>query len=284
MTVDNNNLQLLSKTRSFGGELMRFRHSSSSCSCDMTFGVYLPPQASKGSVPALYWLSGLTCTDENFIQKAGAQQYAAENGIALIMPDTSPRGEHVPDDIDSWDFGSGAGFYVNATQQPWSKNYRMYDYIVEELPVLITDNFPIDENRQSIFGHSMGGHGAITIALKNPEKYRSVSAFSPICSPKQCPWGEKALSRYIGEDRTNWDQYDSCALIQSSASKIPIMVDQGDADDFLTEQLKPQLLEQACEQQGHPLTLRMQSGYDHSYYFIATFMKDHIEYHAKYLN
>ncbi len=283
MSAEKNNLKLLSKTRSFAGELMRFRHSSSSCSCEMTFSVYLPPQAANSPVPVLYWLSGLTCTDENFFQKAGVQQYASEKGIAIIAPDTSPRGEHVPDESNSWDFGSGAGFYVNATQQPWSKNYRMYDYIVDELPLLITDNFPIDGTRQSIFGHSMGGHGAITIALKNPDKYRSVSAFSPICSPKQCPWGEKALRRYIGDNPTDWDQYDSCALILSSESKKPILVYQGDADDFLAEQLKPQLLEQVCEQHGHPLTLRMQSGYDHSYFFIATFIKDHIEYHANYL-
>ncbi len=283
MTTEKNNVELLSKTRSFAGDLMRFRHLSRSCSCEMTFSVYLPPQATNGPVPALYWLSGLTCTDENFFQKAGVQQYAAEKGIAIIAPDTSPRGEHVPDDVHSWDFGSGAGFYVNATQQPWSKNYRMYDYIVDELPHLVTDNFPIDGTRQSIFGHSMGGHGAITIALKNPDKYRSVSAFSPISSPKQCPWGEKALGRYIGDNPAGWDQYDSCALILSSESKKPILVDQGDADDFLTEQLKPQLLEQVCKQQDHPLTLRMQSGYDHSYFFIATFIKDHIEYHANHL-
>jgi len=280
MTLENKNIQLLSETRNFGGKLMRYSHSSISCSCEMTFSIFLPPQASNGSVPVLYWLSGLTCTDENFIQKAGAQQYAAEKGIALVAPDTSPRGKQVPDDVESWDFGSGAGFYVNATQQPWSKNYRMYDYIVDELPDLIADNFPIDGNRQSIFGHSMGGHGAITIALKNPNKYRSVSAFSPICAPKQCPWGEKALGCYIGDNRTDWDQYDSCSLILSSTSKLPIFVDQGDADNFLTEQLKPELLEQVCEQMNHPLTLRMQQGYDHSYYFIATFMQDHIAYHA----
>lgn len=284
MTTENNRLVLLSQTISFGGEIKRFRHFSQSCSCDMTFSVYLPPQASEGDVPVLYWLSGLTCTDENFIQKAAAQQYAAKYGIALVAPDTSPRGEQVPDEKEAWDFGSGAGFYVNATQQPWSKNYRMYDYVVNELPALINKNLPIDVTRQSISGHSMGGHGALTIALKNPDKYLSVSAFSPICAPKQCPWGEKALGRYLGANQLSWDQYDTCELIQLGKSKIPILVDQGVADDFLAEQLKPELLKQVCGQNNHPLNLRFQPGYDHSYFFIASFIGEHIEYHANIIN
>jgi S-formylglutathione hydrolase len=248
----------------------------------MTFSVYLPPQAEDSPVPIIYWLSGLTCTDDNFVQKAGAQRYAAEDGVALICPDTSPRGEGVPDDPESaYDFGLGAGFYVNATQQPWSKHYQMYSYITEELPaVLAASELPLQTTNASIMGHSMGGHGALTIALKNPGKYKSVSAFSPICSPLNCPWGEKALSNFLGNNKDDWSEYDSCALIAKAEEKLPILIDQGDADDFLLKQLKPELLKAACDKAGHPLKLRMQPDYDHSYFFIASFIGDHIKYHA----
>ncbi|MEZ5529514.1 MAG: S-formylglutathione hydrolase [Porticoccaceae bacterium] len=270
--------------RCFGGQQLRFRHPSAVLGCEMTFSIYLPPQVAHQSVPVLYWLSGLTCTDENFVIKAGAQRYAAEYGIALVAPDTSPRGEGVPDDPQGeYDFGLGAGFYVNATQQPWSLHYQMYDYVVEELPALVSEHFPVDSGRTAISGHSMGGHGALTIALKNPGRYRSVSAFAPICSPMHCPWGEKALGNYLGDDRETWRQYDSCELIRQADQHIPMLVDQGDADNFLREQLKPELLQQAAQETGYPLELRIQSGYDHSYFFIASLIGDHLRFHAQYL-
>lgn len=281
-------LEKLSENKIFGGRQLRYSHTSMSCNCDMTFSVFLPPQAENEAVPVLYWLSGLTCSDENFVQKSGAQQYAADHGVAIVCPDTSPRGGNVVDDPDgSWDFGLGAGFYVNATQQPWSKNYRMYDYVVTELPELIANNFPQLSDKKSISGHSMGGHGALTIALKNPTKYSSVSAFAPIVAPSECPWGEKALSGYLGSDTINWRQYDSCALIEDShaqrVAKIPLLVDQGDADNFLVEQLQPQKLQSACAEFQHPLDYRSRDGYDHSYFYIASFIEEHISYHAKYL-
>ena len=251
----------------------------------MTFSIYLPPQAQHQTVPLLYWLSGLTCNDENFVQKAGAQRYAAEHGIAIVCPDTSPRGEGVAQDPEGeWDFGLGAGFYVNATQSPYEAHYRMYDYIVDELPALINAQFPVDANRVSISGHSMGGHGAMTIALKNPERFQSISAFAPICSPLNCPWGDKALGNYLGTDRSNWQQYDSCELIKQSKDQLPLLVDQGLADGFLEEQLKPELLEQACALVKRPLILRRQAHYDHSYFFIASFIAEHIAFHSLYLN
>jgi S-formylglutathione hydrolase len=246
----------------------------------MIFSIYLPPQAETESVSVLYWLSGLTCTDENFMQKAGAHRVAAELGLAIVCPDTSPRGLDLPGEHESYDFGSGAGFYLNATEAPWSQNYNMYDYVVEELPTVIRANFPVTEH-SSISGHSMGGHGALTIALKNPGKYRSVSAFSPICNPSDCPWGEKALGNYLGEDRSTWENYDASLLIEKATEKMPLFVDQGDADEFLVEQLKPESLQAACEAKNYPLTLRMQPGYDHSYYFIASFIEDHLRYHDK---
>ena len=274
-------LEKVSSNKSFGGDQMRFTHASKACNCDMTFAIYLPPAAEHGPVPVLYWLSGLTCTDENFVTKAGAQDFAAEHGLAIVAPDTSPRGEGVADDPDgAYDFGLAAGFYVNATQAPWAEHYHMYDYVTEELPALIAAEFPVDASRQGIFGHSMGGHGALTIALKNPGKYKSVSAFAPICAPSQVPWGHKALGGYLGDDREAWKAHDACELIASAAERLPLLVDQGDADTFLAEQLKPELLEAACAAAGHPLTLRMQPGYDHSYYFIATFMGDHVRHHA----
>ena len=268
----------------FGGRQLRYSHASEVLGCEMNFSIYLPPQAEQGKVPVLYWLSGLTCTDENFVTKAGAQRYAAEHGIAIVAPDTSPRGEGVPDDPEAaWDFGLGAGFYVNATQSPWSQHYRMYDYVVTELPALLKAQFPVDEARMAISGHSMGGHGALTIALKNPGRFKSVSAFSPICSPLRCPWGEKALGMYLGDDRATWAEHDSCALMAHVEEKLPALVDQGDADNFLQEQLKPELLQEVANSVDYPLELRMQPGYDHSYFFIASFIGEHIAFHASHL-
>ncbi len=269
----------------FQGKQLQFTHESSVNACQMTCSIYLPVEAETQQVPVLWWLSGLTCTDQNFVTKAGAQQFAAQHGLAIVAPDTSPRGDDVPDDPDgAYDFGLGAGFYVDATQDPWSKNYNMYSYITEELPKLVEENFAVDMTKQGIFGHSMGGHGALTIGLKNPDKYTSISAFAPIVSPLNCPWGEKALSGYIGDDRAQWEQYDACALIAKAEHKVPLLADFGDADGFLDEQLKPHLLEEACKNADHPLKLRMLPGYDHSYYFMATFMEDHIRHHADALN
>lgn len=274
-------VEIVSEWRSFGGRQIRFSHESSSCKCKMTAAIYLPKEAEDGPVPVLFWLSGLTCTDDNFTTKAGAQQFAAEHGIAIIAPDTSPRGEGVPDDADgAYDFGLGAGFYVNATQEPWATHYHMYDYVVTELPQVVADAFPIDLGRTSISGHSMGGHGALTIALNNPGKYRAVSAFAPIVAPSDCPWGQKALAGYLGDDRSAWQPYDTCRLIPGAEERLPILVDQGGADDFLEEQLLPERLEAVCSEHEHPLKLRRQPGYDHSYFFIATFIGDHIRHHA----
>lgn len=277
-------MEKIAENRCFGGRQLRYQHRSEVLDCDMNFSVYLPPQAEQGKVPVLYWLSGLTCTDENFVTKAGAQRYAAEHGMAVVAPDTSPRGEGVPDDPDgAWDFGLGAGFYVNATEAPWSGHYRMYDYVVSELPALVAAELPVDASRTAISGHSMGGHGALTIALKNPGQFKSVSAFSPICSPLACPWGEKALGNYLGDNRDAWAAHDSCALMRSSEEHLPALVDQGEADNFLVEQLKPELLQQAARETGYPLDLRMQPGYDHSYFFIASFIGEHIAFHASHL-
>jgi len=273
-------LKLLSENKCFGGRQLRYQHQSAACKCMMTFSLYLPPAAEDDPVPLLYWLSGLTCTDENFVQKAGAQQFASQQGIALVAPDTSPRGDGVPDDPDgAYDFGLAAGFYVNATEPPFAANYHMYDYVVSELPALIEDNFKVSD-RRSISGHSMGGHGALTIALKNPGRYKSVSAFSPIVAPSQVPWGQKALAGYLGPDKQGWLQYDAVALIPAAKERLPLLIEQGEADNFLTEQLQPQLLEEACRAVNHPLTLRMRPGYDHSYFYIATFIADHIAHHA----
>ncbi len=278
-------MERVGENKSFGGKQLRYRHSSSSLHCDMHFSIYLPPQAHNDPVPVLYWLSGLTCTDENFVAKAGAQRYAAEQGLAIVAPDTSPRGEGVPDDPDgSYDFGLGAGFYVNATKPPWDRHYRMYDYVVDELPTLINSQFPVDPHRVGVFGHSMGGHGALTIALRNPDRYRCVSAFSPVCSPMNCPWGEKALSNYIGDDSEDWSQYDTTALVRAAKTKLPIFVDQGDADEFLEEQLKTELLSAASEGADYPMDIRMQPGYDHSYFFIASFIEEHIQFHKRHLS
>ena len=278
-------LENLSCQKSFGGWHKRYRHASSVLGCDMQFSVYLPPQAEQGaSLPVLYWLSGLTCTDENFMQKAGAQRMAAELGLVIVAPDTSPRGPEVPDDAEgAWDFGLGAGFYLNATQQPWARHYQMHDYVVHELPALVEAHFPVSQ-RRGISGHSMGGHGALVCALRNPGHYQSVSAFAPISNPSNCPWGEKAFSRYLGDDRARWREWDACALLAHASEKLPILIDQGDRDDFLDSQLKPQLLQAQAKAQEHPLWLRLQPGYDHSYYFIASFIDDHLRHHAAALN
>jgi S-formylglutathione hydrolase len=277
-------MELIGENRCFGGRQLRYRHASSALNCDMTFSIYLPPQAERGLVPVMYWLSGLTCTDENFVTKAGAQRYAAEHGIAVVAADTSPRGEGVADDPDgAYDLGLGAGFYINATENPWAAHYRMYDYIVTELPALVAAEFPVDAGRVAISGHSMGGHGALTIALKNPGIFRSVSAFSPICSPLNCPWGVKALGAYLGPDRAAWAAHDTTSLMAQASEHLPMLVDQGEADDFLQEQLRTELLMQAGKAADYPVTIRMQAGYDHSYYFIASFIGEHIAFHAQHL-
>lgn len=274
----------IAANKCFGGMQLRYQHHSDILQCPMHFSVFLPSKAQSEKVPLLYWLSGLTCTDENFVHKAGAQRYAERHGVAVVAPDTSPRGEAVPDDPDgAYDFGLGAGFYLNATAQPWAQHYRMYDYIVQELPALMAAHFAVDCARSGIFGHSMGGHGALSIALKNPENYHSVSAFAPISSPMHCPWGQKALGNYLGGDRDSWRQYDSTELLGSAAKKLPILVDQGDADQFLHEQLQPQRLTAAAQAANYPLQLRMQAGYDHSYFFIASFIGEHIAFHAELL-
>lgn len=275
-------IEVTAANRVFGGRQLKLRHASKQLGCDMTFSVYLPPQAEFAKVPVIYWLSGLTCTDDNFVQKAGAQRSAAAAGVAIVCPDTSPRGAEVPDDAaGAYDFGLGAGFYVNATQAPWARHYRMYDYIVAELPeVLGQSDLPLDPTICSIMGHSMGGHGALVVALRNPGAYRAVSAFAPICSPMNCPWGEKAFGSYLGDDRNAWAAYDAVQLIAGAKERLPLLIDQGQDDPFLREQLKPELLQQACQAHRHPLTLRLHAGYDHSYFFIATFIADHIAHHA----
>lgn len=273
-------MELVSSVKCFDGWLKRYKHPSTTVKAEMTFAIYLPPQAEQADVPVLYWLSGLTCTDENFTQKAGAFKKAAQLGLAIVCPDTSPRGSDYPGEHDSYDFGSAAGFYVNATVAPYSETYHMYDYVVKELPNLIQGHFPVTD-RQSISGHSMGGHGALIAALKNPGFYQSVSAFSPIANPTQCPWGKKAFTGYLGEDENAWKQWDASLLVATAVEKLPLLVDQGEADNFLVEQLKPEALEAACEKAGHPLILNRRAGYDHSYYFIATFIDLHLEHHAK---
>ncbi len=277
-------MEQIESIKESGGFLNRYRHDSGSCHCRMTFSVYLPPQAENGKVPAVYWLSGLTCSDDNFRTKAGAQRYAAELGLALIIPDTSPRGSGVPDAADRYDLGQGAGFYVNATRQPWSKHYHMYDYVVQELPALIEANFPVVPGLKSIAGHSMGGHGALICALKNPGVFRSVSAFAPICNPLHSGWGEGCFGAYLGDKRTDWEAWDAACLVQSGAKAPPMLVDQGTADEFLAEQLFPHNLQAACEAAGLPLTLRLQEGYDHSYHFIASFIGEHLAWHAEALS
>jgi S-formylglutathione hydrolase len=273
-------MELVVRTQAFGGEIRRLRHRSEACACDMTFSVFLPPQAQQGPVPALLWLSGLTCTDENFMIKAGAQRSAAELGLALVCPDTSPRGTDFPGEHDEYDFGSGAGFYVNATQAPWSAHYRMYDYVTEELPALVEAELPVN-GKWGISGHSMGGHGALVCYLKNPGKYLSVSAFAPICNPSNCGWGQKAFSQYLGENRNDWAEYDAAMLIGDAQQKLPLLIDQGTEDEWLSDQLKPGSLEQGSIASHYPLLFRLQEGYDHSYFFVATFIEEHLRHHAQ---
>jgi S-formylglutathione hydrolase len=274
--------ETVSQSRCCGGTQFVYRHVSRETGTPMRLAVFVPPQAKDSKVPVVWFLSGLTCTEENFTVKAGAQRVASELGLMLIAPDTSPRGEGVPDDPEgAYDFGLGAGFYVDAVQEPWTRNYRMRSYIERELPELVGENLPSDMGRQGITGHSMGGHGALTIALRNPDRFKAVSAFAPIASPMNCPWGEKALSNYMGPDRSAWRAYDACALIEDGGRLPDLLVDQGTADSFLESQLKPHLLEEACARAGQPLTLRRQEGYDHSYFFISTFIEDHLRWHAK---
>ena len=274
-------MQIKSDWASFGGHQRVYEHESTELGCAMEVAVYTPPQAETEAVPVLTYLSGLTCTWENVTTKAGFQADAAEHGIIVVCPDTSPRGDNVPDAADEYDFGKGAGFYVNATQEPWAKNYRMYAYIVDELPRLIAGAVVgADMGRQGIFGHSMGGHGALTIAFKNQDTYKSVSAFAPIVAPMEVPWGHKALGRYLGDDRAAWADYDACTLLRDRGWQGDILIDQGDADNFLAEQLRPALFQAACDDAGVDVQLRLQPGYDHSYYFIASFMRDHIAWHA----
>lgn len=276
-------MEMLEEHRCFEGWQQRWRHDSSTLNCPMTFSIFLPPPRDNAPPPVLYWLSGLTCNDENFTTKAGAQRVAAELGIVLVMPDTSPRGEQIAND-DGYDLGQGAGFYLNATQAPWATHYRMYDYLRDELPALIQSQFNVSD-RCAISGHSMGGHGALIMALKNPGKYTSVSAFAPIVNPCSVPWGIKAFSAYLGEDKNAWLEWDSCALMYASHAQdaIPTLIDQGDNDQFLADQLQPAVLAEAARQKAWPMTLRIQPGYDHSYYFIASFIEDHLRFHAQYL-
>ncbi len=275
---------VISQHRCFGGVVGFYRHDAKETACSMRFAVFTPPRAETQRVPVLYYLAGLTCTEETFMIKAGAQRVAAELGIMLVAPDTSPRGVPLPGDSDSWDFGVAAGFYLDATQDPWSRHYRMYSYVTRELPALIESSFPADAARQGIFGHSMGGHGALTIALKNPGRYKSVSAFAPISAPKQVPWGQKAFTTDLGPDQSQWNDYDASELMLKSGARLPpILVDQGLADQFLEQQLHPHVFEDACKKVGQPLTLRRHEGYDHGYYFISTFMEEHLRHHARHL-
>ena len=277
-------MKVISEHKCFEGVMGYYSHDSDEVGLLMRFAVYQPPQARTHKVPVLFYLAGLTCTEETFMIKAGAQRLAAELGIALIACDTSPRSASIPGEADDWDFGLGAGFYVDATQPPWSKHYRMYSYVLHELPSLIAHSFPVDNGRQGIFGHSMGGHGALTLALRNPDQFRSLSAFAPICAPSRCPWGEKAFGGYLGEDRSTWRDYDATELITGGAKFGPILIDQGLSDTFLETQLYPDTFEAACNEVNQPLSLRRHAGYDHGYFFIASFMEDHLRHHATQLN
>ena len=272
-------INLLSENRCFDGIVGFYSHQSQVCNSEMRFSIYKPPQASIQSVPVLYFLSGLTCTEENFTFKAGAQRFAAQYGLMLVVPDTSPRNTGIEGENEDWDFGSGASFYVDATLAPWKANYQMYSYIVKELPAIITDNFPVRADKQGIFGHSMGGHGALVCALRNQEQYKSVSALAPIVAPLRSPWVDKAFTKYLGTNKEAWKEYDASELVLTANYQRPILIDQGAADKYL-DQLQPHLFEQACKAVNQPLTLRFHPGYDHSYYFIATFIEDHIRHHA----
>ena len=279
-------LETLSEHRCWGGTVGFYRHAATSTRCPMRFAVYRPPQAAAGTVPVLYFLAGLTCTEETFMMKAGAQRVASELGLMLVAPDTSPRNVPLPGDSDAWDFGVGAGFYLDATQEPWSRHYRMESYVTQELPELIAQHFPADPLRTGIFGHSMGGHGALTLSLRHPQRYRSVSAFAPIVAPRQYPWGQKAFQGYLGPDRGQWSEHDATELmlrVSDAAERAPILIDQGLADQFLERELHPEYFERACAQVGQALTLRRHVGYDHGYYFIASFVEEHLRHHARLL-
>lgn len=272
-------VEQVSESRCFEGRQIVFKHYSTRCACTMRFAVFLPPAAERAPVPALYWLSGLTCTEDNFSVKAGAQRYAAELGIALIIPDTSPRGVNIPGEDAQMEVGTGAGFYVNATEPPWASHYRMYDYIRDELPAVVNANLPVDPERMSISGHSMGGHGALVIGVRNPDRYRSISAFAPISSASESAWGRTALTAYLGPDRARWASYDAAAVVRANPCRHELLVDQGMADPYL-EQLRPDALEEACRASGQKLTLRQRPGYDHGYYFVSTFIAEHLRFHA----
>ena len=277
--------ELLQRQRAFDGWVEFYRHPSTSTATEMRFSVYRPPQAEAGRVPVLYYLAGLTCNEETFMAKAGAQRWAAELGLMLVAPDTSPRGEGVATAAaGDWELGLGAGFYLDATQPPWARHYRMESYVVVELPALISAHFPVRPDRQSIFGHSMGGHGALVLALRHPGRYRSVSALAPICAPSQVPWGQKAFTAYLGSDRAAWADHDATELVARAGATLPLLIDQGLADKFLDVQLRPELLEAACVATRHPLELRRHPGYDHSYYFISTVVRDHLAHHARALH
>jgi S-formylglutathione hydrolase len=273
-------MKTVSQSKAFEGTQYVYTHASTACACDMTFALYLPPQAARGKVPVLWYLSGLTCTHQNVMDKGEYRRAAAEHGVAIVCPDTSPRGADVPDEKDNWQFGQGAGFYLDATQPPWDRHYRMQRYVLEELPALLAANAPVDMDRQGIFGHSMGGHGAITLALKNPGRYRSVSAFAPIVHPSAADWSRPAFAKYLGADERAWRPYDAVSLIEDGHRVKELLVDQGTADPFLEDGLRPWLLRETCGKAGIPLTLNMREGYDHSYNFISTFMADHVEWHA----
>tara|TARA_B100000767_G_scaffold275049_1_gene310207 strand:- start:6705 stop:7562 length:858 start_codon:yes stop_codon:yes gene_type:complete len=276
-------LEKISSNKVSGGIHYQYQHSSNTVNCTMQFAIFLPSCASNThKVPVLYWLSGLTCSDENFMQKAGALHLAEKLGLAIVAADTSPRGEGVPDDKDSYDFGQGAGFYLNATEEPWNKHYHMYDYIVDELPLIIENNFPVS-NKRSISGHSMGGHGALVIGLRNPQQYQSISAFSPITNPSDCPWGKKAFSHYLGSDEKEWRQYDASILLAQANTEIPILIHQGGSDSFLKEQLKPHVLLDAAKTNNYLLNYQEAPGYDHSYYFISSFIDEHLCFHDQFL-
>lgn len=274
-------MKTLSTSLSHGGVQGVYSHASEACACDMTFAVFVPPQTAQGPLPVLWYLSGLTCTHQNVTDKGEYRQLAAELGLIVVCPDTSPRGETVPDEKDNWQFGSGAGFYVDATEAPYAKNYRMYSYLTQELPALIAREFPVDMDRQGIFGHSMGGHGALTIALKHPDRFRSASAFAPIVQPSTAGWSRPAFEKYLGNNEAAWRAYDACALVGDGARFPEFLIDQGTADGFLDEGLRPWLFEDACRKAGIPLSLHMREGYDHSYFFISTFMDDHLRWHAQ---
>jgi len=277
-------LEIVSENKSHGGRQLVVKHASAACRCDMSFSIFLPPQADRGGkLPVVWYLSGLTCTHANVTEKGEYRAACAEIGLVFVAPDTSPRGDDVPD-AEGYDFGKGAGFYVDATEQPWAANYRMWTYVTDELPALVAAEFPVDMAAQAITGHSMGGHGALTVALNFPERFRSVSAFAPIVAPSQVPWGQKAFNAYLGPDHKIWAEYDSCALMASRGWTRDILIDQGDADEFLKPQLRPELFVEACKAKHVPLTLRMQAGYDHSYYFMSTFIGDHVRWHAERLH